>query len=112
MFYNYAVQKTVSSGVSTGLGASFGFVFSVTDASSVSDLEGESSSWGGTSAGGLGVCGDYIEFQPSSNPQKTCHGLGVAICFGAEVEGHAFTNNTKTTHLYQPLVWYKEKLNE
>ena len=44
--YNYALQETISTGASTGVGGSLAFSYSFTNASNVDDLNGESKSWG------------------------------------------------------------------
>ena len=108
--YNYAVQETVSTGGSMGTGASIGASISFTNANNVDDLNGESTSWGFTLTGPIGVSFDVSEFVPSSTPEKTCYGFGIGISIGGELELHNYDNYTTTQKFYQPFVSLKEKL--
>ena len=108
--YNYAKQETESMGASIGAGGSAGFTFSVTDANNVYDLNGESTSWGCTFNGLIGVSIEFSRFIPNSNPEKVCHGFGFALSFGGEFEIHKYDNMTTTEDTWHPLVRLKEKL--
>ena len=108
--YNYALQETISTGASTGVGGSLAFSYSFTNASNVNDLNGESKSWGGTISNAMGLSLEVTKFSPASNPDKICYGFGFSICVGGEVEVHSAYNNTVTEKKWQPLVSLKEKL--
>ncbi len=104
--YNYAVQKTESFGISTGVGGSIGIVFSFTNASNVQDLVGASESKGITLVGLSGVSIDYVTFNPASNPYETCYGINVAISIGGELEYHKLENYTVSTNSFNPFRIY------
>ena len=91
---NYALQGTTSHGTATGMGASVGLTLTYTNATNIEDLEGTSTSIGGTicSLGGIAI--DYISFVPASNPNITCWGICVIISGGAGVEFHENYNYT------------------
>ena len=100
--YNYALQKTESVGVATGIGASGGIAISFTDATNVNDLNGKSLSRGVTLISIFGISIDYIEFNPASNPDKTCRGINVVISAGGELDFHAMENYTTTIKQWNP----------
>lgn len=52
---------------------------------------------------------DYIEFNPDSNPNKTCRGISVIIAFGAEADIHAAENDTKSTNSWNPFLELRKK---
>jgi len=91
---NYALQGTTSHVTATGIGASVGLTLTYTNATNIEDLEGTSTSIGGTicSLGGIAI--DYISFVPASNPNITCWGICVTISGGAGVEFHENYNYT------------------
>ena len=76
----------------------------------VNDLNDDSTSWGFTLAGPIGVSFDVLEFVPKSKPEKTCYGFGIGISIGGEFEIHNYNNYTTTQKYYQPFVSLKEKL--
>ena len=101
--YNYALQETTTTGVSTGEGTSFGLTFTYTNAENVQDLSGSSEAIGGSIVALGGFAVEYITFVPASAPDKTCYGVSVTLSMGAEAEVHSVWNETSSTNSWNPL---------
>ena len=108
--FNYAAQKTTTSGASTGAGGSLGLALMYTNASDVQDLEGYSDSYGFTIVGIGGVAIDYITFVPRSNPDTTCWGINVTIAAGGEMEFHTAQNYTASSKSWNPFLKLRDML--
>ena len=108
--YNYALQETISSGSSTGVGGSAGLLFSYTNAPNVEDLNDISKSWGGTFASSVGLSVDFVRFSSATIPDKEFYGFDVVISIGAEAEVHKQDNMTTTTDIWRPIRYIKERL--
>ena len=100
--YNYALQGTDSLSVGDGTGASGGLVFTYTNADSVQDLRGTSTSTGITLCGVFGIALDYVEFTAATNPQKKCWGISVSILIGAQADAHKSESYTESTPSWNP----------
>ena len=108
--YNYAFQKTTTTGVTTGAGASAGVVLSFTNATNVNDLAGISESAGFTVAAPLGISLEGVRFVPASDPDRQCYGINIIIAFGAEVEIHSAQNYTISNRVWNPFLSLKGEL--
>lgn len=86
------------------MGVSGGIVMTYTNATDIQDLTGISYSYGLTLVPSLGVSVDYIEFNPSSNPNKTCRGISIVIAFGGGGDFHATENITESTRSWNPFL--------
>ena len=102
--YNYAFQRTTSTGAASGAGGSAGLVLTYTNATNVHDLEGYSESSGCTLVANGGMTIDYITFTPSSKPDTTCWGISVVISVGGEFECHTVENYTAPSNSWNPFL--------
>ena len=100
---NYAIQTSQMYSTSTGLGASAGLVVTWTNAKYVSDLDGESVSYGATIVSGWGFSVDYLTFSPASDPDSKKWGISIAILAGAGADGHMVISNASTQASWSPL---------
>ena len=101
---NYAIQTSNTYSSSTCMGTSAGLVMTWTNARYVTDLEVDSTIYGGTVVNFYGISADYISFIPASEPQKQKWGISISILVGAGAEAHMGQSYTTTVGQWNPII--------